>query len=728
MSNFSSHKTTISLYKSSNYSLLINPLFYISSIITVLFCAFRFFFTGNFFIEGIGSSDLRKLFQAIPYISILTIPLIVFRLRNFLLDDSLPISSMKRFLSISLSAFTSFFIPIVFLMMIPICVNVFGDVDGFQVISGLIGIVFYGFSAICLTILLFTAFDFSSTVPLIISMIILAIVDFVHVIPLYCSVGSVLTFLLQKISFAWHFDSFGKGIIDSRNIFFYIITSISMLLISVLFEYKRTERKFSKLSLILVSLTIFFTSSAFNRMYFRIDLTKTKSFSVSETSKSLLKNLSAPMRITYYRSKELKDLYPQSSDVVEYLQAFCSVSKNLSLKIENADVEKLSQLKIQGQQIQKNTGTKVEYVTVYSAIILQYLEKQTIIPFVLSTENLEYDLTQRVQQIITGNYRKLLIIAGNGRSIEESYMYVAPLLAAKGFMPEIAKLDDKLEEKINALTTNDELLLLGTSSLNQDEAEAISRAFNRNVPSFIATSPYDVPVEDEWKISKNTDDKMIPILNNLGFAFGYSLVEDLSCFPISMQSGEGNNAEYKTMNYPLWVSILPQENAKQGMTLFWASPLYLYGNAKPLIQTTNMAWTQKEANSELPFITDPFTLPKTATQSDSETGTFSLAATNGKIIVISDQYFVDSLMTGFISQAESVDFRNFDFLCSQLLKIRGDEKIAQLMEKTKKVTTLYKITDFEEFNSKRFLTIFVFFIIIPLIFVLSFAFVTFKRR
>ena len=152
-------------------------------------------------------------------------------------------------------------------------------------------------------------------------------------------------------------------------------------------------------------------------------------------------------------------------------------------------------------------------------------------------------------------------------------------------------------------------------------------------------------------------------------------------------------------------------------------------DVRPLLETTDYAWLQKESDSEeLPFLTDAFNIPKTAAASDAENGKYVLAATNGKVTVVSDQYFVNSLMTGFISGQNSVDLRNFDFLCSQLLRLRGDSKIAELMEKSRTVKSLYKISDSAEFVSEMTRTIAVNFVLIPLIFVSVFVFVFIKRN
>ena len=187
----------------------------------------------KFFVAGLGSTDLRPFFNSVPYISILTVPLLILRLRPLLLDDSLPFSPFKRFSALSLSAFSAFAFPLILLVSVPACVSIFGTVDSLQAISSFFGIFLYGLCASLLSILFFALFPSSPVFPLILSSVSLALVNFMHLLPLYYKTGAVLSFLCQKISFAWHFDSFSKGIIDSRNIAYYLILSFTILLLCV---------------------------------------------------------------------------------------------------------------------------------------------------------------------------------------------------------------------------------------------------------------------------------------------------------------------------------------------------------------------------------------------------------------------------------------------------------------------------------------------------------------
>ena len=719
------------LYKTALFSYLIDPLFYVTSILTILFCSFRFFFAGKFFVAGFGSTNLRPFFNAIPYISTIAIPLLVLRVRPLLLDDSIPISPFNRFLSLNCAVCTAVFLPVILLVSVPLCVSFFGTVDIGQCFSGFFGIFFFLFLSISLTSLLFAVFFHSFILPIIISVVVLACVNFLHLVPLYFKTNSFFTFLCQEFSFAWHFDSFGKGILDSRNCAYYVLFSFLLILLSVLFEYKRLGKKSSKFTSLLFALIFIFLSLSSKNLYFRLDLSHAKQFSVSQTSKLVLSELEHPLRITYFRSKELKDLYPQTEDVAQFLSSYAQSEKNVTLAFKKAEPEKLKNFGIQDQQIRREVGSKTEFVTVYSAILLQYLEESAVIPFTLSTNTLEYDLTQRVQQFVTQKTRKVYLLCGNGRDISESYLYVAPWLTSRGF--EVEELTDFTAVPVlQGLSADDEIALFGTKNLTDEESFLLQNAVERGTKLFVATSPFHTTIEDEWKISKNQNDSFISYLNGKGFAFGNALVEDISCYPLTMESGEGSTAEYATVNYPLWVVLQSQKEAKQGATVFFASPLFPYGDVEPLLYTTNLAWLQNPAkdsslNDDL-FLTNPFLIPKTAQASDSEVAQFIVAGRSKNISLVSDQFFLSSLMTGFISGESSGDFRNYDYFVKELFMLRGEEALASLMQKSAPITALHKLVSEEEFSAQKTKTIVVHFVALPIVILLIFVGVQLKRR
>lgn len=708
------------LYKVSLRSFFIDPLFYVSSILMVLFCAFRFFFASKFFVTGIGSTDLRPLFNSVPYISIITVPLLVFRLRNFIFDDSLPLPPFSRFVSLSLSALTSSLVPLLLTFIFgSISVLLFGDVEAGQLFCGFFGIVLYELCAVSLSLFAFSLCRSATALGVLISAVFLAITTFIHLLPLYFNLNDFFAFFCRILSFSWHFDSFSKGILDSRSIFFFLVSFLIFTLLSSLSENKRIYKKVDNFTIFSTFTILVLLSVSVSRLYFRLDLSSSKQFSVSKTSGNLIQNLSSTLRITYFRSNELKNLYPQVSDVQEFLIEFSSFP-NVTLTFQNADEEKLKALGIQGQQIKSSNGNKTEYTTVFSAVLLQYDEKSSIIPFVLSTQTLEYDLSQRIQTLVTGKERNVYLVSGNGRKISESYAYVSPWLASRGFRAKEIDSSNYLEILPN-LSKNDLIAVFGCKDLDEKSEESrnfenlLEDAMERGTKAFVMASPFETSVEDEWKITKTQGNRFLDYLNSKGFAFKNALAEDISCFPLTMASGEGRQAEYVVINYPLWLSLQSQTNAKNGLTLFWASPLNLYNEAEPILLTSRYAWLQEPAEgvsaNESLFLTDPFTIPKTPNAAGKQSSQFVIGAKSRDIILIPDQFFLSSLMTGFISGENSVDFRNYDFFVNQILKIQGEDELASLMEKSQPNRSLYKITDDAEFQQKKNLSVFLNFVL-----------------
>ena len=76
-----------SLYKHSLYSFFINPLFYVSSVLTVLYTSFMFYFVNRFFLVSNSNISISAFFNSISSVFILIVPLLCFRIKRFTLFD-----------------------------------------------------------------------------------------------------------------------------------------------------------------------------------------------------------------------------------------------------------------------------------------------------------------------------------------------------------------------------------------------------------------------------------------------------------------------------------------------------------------------------------------------------------------------------------------------------------------------------------------------------------------
>lgn len=219
------------------------PSVYIASTVFSAVCALNFFVIGQFFIPGKGSSDLRLFFSVIPYISALIIPFLTmdqWNTESNIFDQILPITETQIVLSKWVSCLIVSFLMLLPTLSVPIYVNIFGTVDLAQVITGYTGIIFFQFLSCALGVFL-SALCKGKVSAYLLTTFILLLSCFIHYLPVFFTLADWIAFICRQISFSWHFDSAGKGIIDTRDFIFYSVFSFSFLAITI--EYLKIKKR-----------------------------------------------------------------------------------------------------------------------------------------------------------------------------------------------------------------------------------------------------------------------------------------------------------------------------------------------------------------------------------------------------------------------------------------------------------------------------------------------------
>lgn len=735
------------LIKKDLRSHFISPHFYICSLILYLACTFQYFIFNRFFVIGFGSSSLNGFFSVIPYVFSLIVPLLILQNSNHEVEETFPYASWKIISSKLVSTLIVLAAMVLPLAIVPVIVNCFGAVDGGQVAVGFTGIMLYGLLAISLCLFLNEIIN-SKPAFIAVSIIILLAIDSLHTVSLYIKSSDFFTNLFNSLSFLWHFDSFGKGIVDTRDLFFFILTSVLFILLSVYANEKGKGKKFFSGKLKIYSiLTVFILIFAFadsNRIYTKFDFTKDKQFTVSRYTKDKIRNATEPIRITYYRSKELVNRYPEVRDIYDFLKICAKENINISLRLEDADTEEntklLEKLNIAAQQIQTVNNNKTEYVKVYSAVVLDYLGTQKVIPFILSTANLEFELNLRLDSLLFNKDHSVYLLCGNEYEATE-YSYLQMLFEASDIncyvitKESLEFLKDQLDVKIP-------LIIFGTNRLTPEDAASIEQFILNGGKTLMFTSQYSVNVNGDWGITKNIDDNIISLLEMWGVILEDKIVNDYANIRVSFYSPadnsdlENDKTQYEYINYPQWLSVLPQNNVPSGITMFWASPVKGTAKITPLFYSTQMSWTVSEFdknavhNSDQLFITNPFTVEKNpisdplfkkeqvilgAMINSPITGVYNFETNeNPHVIVIPDQYFAMNLLLE-LSGGESSDFRNLDFVMNLVLSLNDESELVSLLKTGQENKSLYKVTDAETYVQLLRGSLVVLFIIMPLL-------------
>lgn len=747
------------LIKNLKFSLT-RVFYYIIALIFVLFSVAGFFFGNEFFSEN-GNTNLIPFFTIIPFICIIIIPCLCFKHSDSIYDDFIPLRNIQKLVVKFISLLIQYLILLILVVPVPVFVSFFGNIDAGAIFTSFLCLILFGACEISLCLLLNEVCENSIT-SLIVSVIILGISNVSHLFSIYVPVNVFFTNIFKLLSFSWHFDAAGKGIFDTRDVIWFIF-------LSILFLYFASFIKEKKLGLILSKknkVTHYFIISLFflvilngQRWFTRIDFSKNKTYSVSSYTKNLLKQSEHNIKITYYRSGNLSKYYPQIRDIGDFLQSYCSAGKNITFTIKDPDddTESLNLLGYYGitsQQMRavKNTNS-VEYVNVYSAIVIEYLGNVEIIPYILSAQTLEYDLDGRIKHLITGKTRLVNIIIGNDLSIDDSngYNMIIPWLNSQGFLCNPISIESptfitELDQ------TSGPLLVIGDSKILIDQAVAIENYIFSNKGNVLFNiSPYSVDFSS-WSVNENRNTNLIEVLENWGITFTNRIAADNSCASITLESQSDeaadsylqNNVYREEVAYPLFISLLPQKNSNLGFTEYWATPIEINDDkVKPYLFSTNSSWYYEvdRNKSENLIETNPFNLLNEEITSKKK-GTQILgvqingpldglynaySCDNSNIIVIPDQYMCHTLLNfAYLNN----DYRNFDFLTNCLLKLNNEYELAELQSKTTFDTSFYKITSQNQFIKYRNIIYIFYFVIIPVVLflVLFISYLIHKRK
>lgn len=709
-----------------------------SAILFSVFTSAMFFIKGQFF-AGSGTTDLLTYFQSVPYICIIVIPCLCYKTSISIYDDFIPQSRLKKIWK----AFIKAFIPyaVIIFMMLPVCllINLFGSTDTGQIFTSFICLLFYGACLISLCLFINELIP-NSIAAFTVSAIILAVFNSIHNITLYVNTPAFITAICKELSFAWHFDAASKGIFDTRDILWLLLWSAFFLFAAYFtIEFRRGFRPDKKQNIFFsLILYIFILSLAISdNLFTRLDFSKNKSYSVSAYTKNIVQDLDDTLNITYYRSGSLSKLYPQIRDVTDFLNSFSILDKDIHFTIKDPDKDSatksmLENYGVTSQQLQNTGLNSTEFINVYSAVVLEYMGNVQLIPFIMSSQTLEYDLDIRLKNLISKKNISVNIIVGNGRTLSEDYSFIIPWLNSQGILVNPLFIEDPSFANNLAYTTGP-LFVIGDDKINIENAIAIENyILNQNQNAIFAVSPYSAAIEDDWSLTANKWTNIVEMLENWGLRFTDKIAADISCARITMYSDDDHK---EILNYPLWPSLMPQQNSPLGMTLFWPVCLELSQNARPYLVTSSLGYnyqTDKASPSRL-LETNPF-LVKVDDAVNHERGSQIIGAQitgpltglfnygscqSSNILVIPDQYFLNTTMTGYIG-GDFGDYRNFEFISNCILNLNGEGELAKLQSKTKRDTSLYKINDFTQLLHLMYLVYAFCFVIIPLIYVVSF--------
>jgi len=212
------------------------PAFYGAAVFFLVFCSVWLFYFQKFF--SMGQASLRGYFSAFPLVFVLVIPVITMKswaeerkTGSVELLLTMPFSEWNLVLGKFLSAFAVLAMMLVLSIPLPLSLTSLGDFDSGQIFCEYAGALLLGASAISLG-LLFSSLSKNQAGSFLGSAVILMFVMLINQLTFTFNFPNWLAQGINFVSLTFHFESFSKGLIDSRDLAFFIISTALFLFIN----------------------------------------------------------------------------------------------------------------------------------------------------------------------------------------------------------------------------------------------------------------------------------------------------------------------------------------------------------------------------------------------------------------------------------------------------------------------------------------------------------------
>lgn len=400
----------------------------IAAIFVIVFLVFN---NGLFMLQffQVGKADMRMFFGSLPLVLAIFIAAIAMRLwaedkkgHTYELLLTFPMRPHELVLGKYLASLVFFVFALATTLTIPIMLSFIGRADPGPIAGGYLAAVLMGGLFLALGIFV-SGLCQDQIVAFIVTMIggvllFLSGTDFVAAF-LDGWIPGGGTFLKNYLGVAVHLVGFARGIIDVRDILYFVFAALVFLFLNglALEGRLRPKAKLIYSGAVAVSFVCFILVHwlVSDLPLPRWDITEGRFHTISDTSLQILKDLKVPVKVKYYVSPAdhmptvLKTL---ERDVADKLEEFKIASDQkfgyqvihieTALGEDEALKETLRNQRIIPFQIESIRRDEVGVKLVYSALLIEYKEKPSeIIPRVLpgTLHDMEYQLLSRIQKM-----------------------------------------------------------------------------------------------------------------------------------------------------------------------------------------------------------------------------------------------------------------------------------------------------------------------------------------
>lgn len=420
--------------------------------------------------------------------------------------------------------------------------------------------------------------------------------------------------LLEQLSIYTHLTALARGVIDLRDIVFFVSApliwlTLALYVLSVNRAGSRKDtKKIAKTGTALLIAGIIVFNVLLLPYSLRLDVTADGLFTMSKSSKQVLANLPDVVRITLYASKELPTQFqPVLRDTKDLLRDYGNYGKGnivVLTKYPSNDPEaetRASQLGIQQVRFNVVGSEEFQVKNGYLGVAIEYAGEHEVIPFIQSTQDLEYQLTIAIRKLTKTTRQNIGFLSGHGEpGIYEKYSRLNEQLSDQFLLREVI-----VSEQEPAIPADLDVLVVPPTRQEYEEftVEALKNYLGTGGSLMVYGA--GVNIQQEILYATQAPVSAAGLLSEYGIQINPDLVYDLRSNE-TVRFGGGMITYF--LPYPFWVKALPAGenmpvlNRISAVLLPWTSSVTadsqklqeLGFSYKPLLKSTAAAGRQTQ--------------------------------------------------------------------------------------------------------------------------------------
>jgi gliding-associated putative ABC transporter substrate-binding component GldG len=284
-------------------------------------------------------------------------------------------------------------------------------------------------------------------------------------------------------------------------------------------------------------------------LYHRWDLTRNNIYTLSESSKTIIRKLDDRLTAKVYFSDNLEGEYANSrrylQDYLEEFQAYSGGKFHFEFyrPEDNEDLEREAQrYGIPPMQMQAIEADRMEIKNVWMGLAFLYEDRREIIPVIQSTTGLEYDLASAIKKLIDTDRRIIGLVKDTER--EGKNQNIQDLLR-QTYEVRSVNLETPLAPDIDLLILNGVKDSLSTDALyNLDQFIMLGR------PLFLAQNR--VTADLNRGFGSQITSNLFEALEHYGVSVTTNLVADRICSQVGVETQRGIFRVRNAVDYPFF--------------------------------------------------------------------------------------------------------------------------------------------------------------------------------